>query len=282
MNARARIAVSTLLSLAGIARAQFTESFDAVSQFSPGSPQGMTLPGWTFQNSANPTGTTGMYNGIDTLGMPFVFPQQGGTGFLAANFNNTTNANTISTWAISPMTLLKNGGILRFWTRTVDAPVTYPDRIQVRLSVSGVSTNVGPLLTPTAVGDFTTLLLDINPAYTMSDFPSVWTEYTITLSGLPASGVNGRFALRYFVENGGPSGINSDYTGFDTLSYTLPAPPPPCYANCDGVGSLTGNDFQCFLNAYVAGQSYANCDGVGGLTGNDFQCFLDKYVAGCS
>ena len=57
---------------------------------------------------------------------------------------------------------------------------------------------------------------------------------------------------------------------------------PPCYAACDGVGGLTGNDFQCFLNAYVAGASYANCDGVGGLTGNDFQCFLDRYGAGCS
>jgi len=55
-----------------------------------------------------------------------------------------------------------------------------------------------------------------------------------------------------------------------------------CYANCDGVGGLTGNDFQCFLDAYVAGASYANCDGVGGLTGNDFQCFLNAYVAGCS
>ena len=54
-----------------------------------------------------------------------------------------------------------------------------------------------------------------------------------------------------------------------------------CYADCDGVGGLTGNDFQCFLNAFVSGASYANCDGVGGLTGNDFQCFLDKYVAGC-
>jgi len=58
--------------------------------------------------------------------------------------------------------------------------------------------------------------------------------------------------------------------------------PSTCYANCDGVGGLTGNDFQCFLNAYVASSSYANCDSVGGLTGNDFQCFLDKYVAGCS
>jgi len=61
--------------------------------------------------------------------------------------------------------------------------------------------------------------------------------------------------------------------------------PPPCYANCDGsTGNprLTGNDFQCFLDAFVAGGSYANCDGLGGLTGNDFQCFLDRFVAGCS
>ena len=57
---------------------------------------------------------------------------------------------------------------------------------------------------------------------------------------------------------------------------------PVCYANCDNVGGLTANDFQCFLNAYVSGASYANCDGVGGLTANDFQCFLNSYVAGCS
>jgi len=60
---------------------------------------------------------------------------------------------------------------------------------------------------------------------------------------------------------------------------------PTCYANCDGsIGSpvLTANDFQCFLDRYVAADAYANCDGVGGLTGNDFQCFLNQYVAGCS
>jgi len=58
----------------------------------------------------------------------------------------------------------------------------------------------------------------------------------------------------------------------------------PCYANCDGsTGTplLTGNDFQCFLDKYVANDAYANCDGVGGLTGNDFQCFINAYVAGC-
>ena len=64
------------------------------------------------------------------------------------------------------------------------------------------------------------------------------------------------------------------------LTYTVGG--APCYADCDQIGGLTGNDFQCFLNAFVSSASYADCDGVGGLTGNDFQCFLDKFVAGCS
>jgi hypothetical protein len=55
----------------------------------------------------------------------------------------------------------------------------------------------------------------------------------------------------------------------------------PCYADCDGVGGLTANDFACFLTAYINGDSYANCDGVGGLTANDFVCFLTQYNNGC-
>jgi len=58
--------------------------------------------------------------------------------------------------------------------------------------------------------------------------------------------------------------------------------PVVCYADCDGVGGLTANDFSCFLNSYAGGQSYANCDGVGGLTANDFACFLNAFAGGCS
>lgn len=61
-----------------------------------------------------------------------------------------------------------------------------------------------------------------------------------------------------------------------------PPTPPVCYANCDGAGGLTANDFACFLNAYANNLSYANCDGVGGLTPNDFACFLNAYSSGCS
>lgn len=60
------------------------------------------------------------------------------------------------------------------------------------------------------------------------------------------------------------------------------SPPVACYADCDGVGGLTANDFICFLTAFNNGESYANCDGVGGLTANDFICFLTAYNAGCS
>ena len=63
--------------------------------------------------------------------------------------------------------------------------------------------------------------------------------------------------------------------------------PGPCYANCDGSGTppiLGPNDFQCFLNAFAAGEAYANCDAstqAPTLTANDFQCFLDRFAAGC-
>src|SRR5687768_18370101 len=44
------------------------------------------------------------------------------------------------------------------------------------------STNVGTL--PTDVGDFTDLLLDINPTYTTSGYPNAWTQYVVTISGV--------------------------------------------------------------------------------------------------
>ncbi len=61
-----------------------------------------------------------------------------------------------------------------------------------------------------------------------------------------------------------------------------------CYPNCDGSTStpvLNVNDFQCFLNAFAAGNLCSNCDGSTSnpvLNVNDFQCFLNQFAAGCS
>ena len=106
------------------------------------------------------------------------------------------------------MTIGPGAGIT-FWTRTVDVPV-YPDRLQVRMSTNGASANVGT--TAAAVGDFTTLLLDINPTYSITGYPNGWTQYTVLATGITVP-VRGRFAFRYFVENGGPGGANSDFIG---------------------------------------------------------------------
>jgi len=58
----------------------------------------------------------------------------------------------------------------------------------------GASSNVGTL--PLEVGDFTTLLLDINPTYTTTGYPIAWTQFTVTVSNVP-SPTTGRLAFRY-------------------------------------------------------------------------------------
>jgi len=195
-----------------------TEGFDDITTLIPAD--------WFMQNNSQPgPGKTGWFQGNDT-----VFPSQSGapTSYIAANFDNGTDTSTLSNWLLTPSFTLQNGVQLTFWTRTVDTP-SFPDRLQVRMSTNGASTNVGT--TATSVGDFTTLLLDINPTYTTTGYPNAWTQFTITLSGIP-SPVHGRLAFRYFVENGGPNGSNSDYIGIDTFAVSLlcgptPTPGPP-------------------------------------------------------
>ncbi|HUR98636.1 MAG TPA: choice-of-anchor J domain-containing protein [Pyrinomonadaceae bacterium] len=188
-------------------RAQaITEAFDNIT----------TLPaaGWFTQNNSAPVGTTSWFQGN-----PAVFPAQAGAtnSYIGGNFNATTGTNTISLWLLTPNRTFNNGDTIKFWTRNpTDNP--FPDRLEVRLSTNGASTNVGA--TSTSVGDFTTVLTTINPGLAVGGYPEVWTEFTLTLSGLPAGGVSGRVAFRYFVTGGGPTGDNSNYIGIDTFSYT--------------------------------------------------------------
>ena len=179
--------------------------------------------GWIKKNNSAPLGVTDWFQGFSG-----VFPAQSGSAgaYVAANFNAGAGNGTISNWLLTPPVLLQDGAMFTFWTRTVNSPV-YPDRLQGRMSTNGASANVGA--TATSVGDFGTLLLDINPTYTTSGYPSEWTQYNVTVNGL-GSPVAGRFAFRYFVENGGSNGTNSDYIGIDTVSYTCgvttPSPTP--------------------------------------------------------
>jgi hypothetical protein len=177
------------------------------------------LPGWVLMNHSQPLGASDWFQGNENEfhafdGLP--------DAYIAANFNNGGDLATISNWLLTPEVLLQDGATLTFYTRTVQSSA-FPDRLQVRMSTNGASTNIGT--TAFDVGDFTNLLLDINPTYTIGGYPEAWTQFTIIISGAPP-GTSGRLAFRYFVENAGPEGVNSNYIGIDRAVYIGPCGPP--------------------------------------------------------
>ncbi|MCA9279533.1 MAG: hypothetical protein H6815_01115 [Phycisphaeraceae bacterium] len=58
-------------------------------------------------------------------------------------------------------------------------------------------------------------------------------------------------------------------------------PPEPCYADCDGSGSLNIFDYICFGNAYVNELVTADCNEDCKLDVFDYICYGNAYVAGC-
>ncbi|MGQ3131740.1 MAG: choice-of-anchor J domain-containing protein [Flavobacteriales bacterium] len=192
----------------------FTENFDDITLLAGN--------GWFLQNNSAPVGITNWFQGTSVAGGgPFDSYNGAANAYISANFNNTTGGSgIISTWMLTPNRTFRNGDVLTFYTRKPATPAggtDYPDRLEVRLSTNGASTNVGAA--GNNVGDFTTLLLSVNPTLVAGGYPFVWTQYTITLSGLPAP-TSGRIAFRYFVTGAGPTGTNSDYIGIDNVVYT--------------------------------------------------------------
>lgn len=198
----------------------FTEDFNDITT--------LAGSGWVMTNASVAVGSTNWFQGNTGT---FAAYNGAADDYIGANYNNTGSVGTISNWLMTPNRTFRNGDVITFYTR--QAVSTYADRLQVRLSTNGASTTVG---TGTGVGDYTTLLLDINPSYNGAGYPEAWTLYTITISGLPAP-TSGRIALRYFVESGGLNGTNSDYIGIDNVIYT----PYVCPAfTMTPSGALTG------------------------------------------
>lgn len=194
---------------------QYVEDFADISS--------LTSSGWSLQNLSEPLGILGWFQG-DAQN----FPAQAGAdnSYIAANFENTVGSDgVISNWLISPVLPFAGTSELRFWTRVPSGTVNFPDRLEVRLSTSDTP-NVGS--SATSVGDFTQLLLTINPNLNPSPggcppgnggYPQDWCEIVINNdNGLPRAG-RGRIGLRYFVTGAGPSGVNSNYLGIDSFYY---------------------------------------------------------------
>ena len=182
-----------------------SEGFDDVSQLSGA--------GWVLTNRSSPAGATGWFQGNAGI-----FLAHGGAdeACVAANFENAGFGGNVSDWLITPTLILSNGDEISFYSRTAGAPAyrtggPVPDRLEVRLSSNGISSNVGA--SDSSVGDFSTLLLTVNSGLVASGYPAVWSSFTATVSGL-ARPTAGRIALRYFVPD---TSTRGDYIGVDTL-----------------------------------------------------------------
>ncbi|HLA55138.1 MAG TPA: choice-of-anchor J domain-containing protein [Flavobacterium sp.] len=152
----------------------------------------------------------------------------GGNSFTLINFQSTTSTAssgaTISNWLISPVVNVQNGDVVTFYTRlgkySATGTASYADNMQFRMSTNG-ATSALPSGGPAGLGDFTNLLVEINPALNLTSYPTVWTQYSYTVAGLSVP-TDVKFAFRYFVTNAGPNGSNSDIIGVDSFSVDRP------------------------------------------------------------
>jgi hypothetical protein len=211
------------------------------------SPFTPTASGWAVQNNSVPQGTLSWFQGA---GATFTAYNGAANDYYAVNYDSQgPTSGGISNFLITPTVNLTNGGVLNFATRTVNSATVFPDRLQVLISYGTGTGAIGA--GTTAVGTFTSMILDINPNLTtntvgtvnngtVNGYPNTWTVYSLTLATIPAT-LAGRIAFRYFVDNGGPNGTNSDYIGIDAVNYTFPCVQPtivvnPASANvCSGV-----------------------------------------------
>jgi len=125
------------------------------------------------------------------------------TGYVAANYQGA-NGFLIDQWLISPQITVTAGDTLSFWHRSIDNN-PYDDSIYVKLSTTA--------------------------GITPDDFDITWGRYLVSETGwarwtgvFPVTGTI-RFAIQYYIVDGGVSGNNSNFFGIDLLEVISAAAP---------------------------------------------------------
>ncbi len=221
--------VGFLSFVSNLSAQSFSEGFETTS----------LLTDWYVRNNSDTIASATLAANWSFADPLTTFSAQAGStnSFLSCNYGSTNNISTgatLSNWLFSPSRTFSNGDVISFYSRVSAVPALYPDRLEVRLSTAGSGLNVGT--SSSSVGDFTTVLLTINASLTSTGYPGSWTLYTATISGLSGP-ATGRVAFRYFVTNGGPAGLNSDFIGIDSYTYTSNAI-APANDNCAGAINL--------------------------------------------
>ncbi|MDD5150470.1 MAG: choice-of-anchor J domain-containing protein [Flavobacterium sp.] len=190
----------TISSLQFKAQNIYTENFDDVTN--------LTSQGWIMTNQSD-ISLSSWYQGIPEAFSSF----EGEPNSFAQADPNSSNFGNISNWLITPDISLKNGDVISFYTR--DLSDDRADRLEVRISPNGISSII-PSGGFSDLGDFTLLALSINPDLTTTGYPSIWTQYTYTVTGLTGLTIC-KIGFRYFINEGIPPIINGETIGIDSF-----------------------------------------------------------------
>lgn len=164
------------MAMSAQAGALLNEGFDNVAD--------LASKGWVLNNASSPAGTTGWYQGDQS-----VFRAQNGAAnsYAAANYNNAAAGGTIDNWLITPeFSTGINGAIVSFWLRAAEE-AGYSDQIAFGFG-NGSDFDLGA---PVTVGT------------------DGWVRYTARIGGGQG---DARFALQY---TGAADFAN--YVGIDRL-----------------------------------------------------------------
>lgn len=172
--------------------------------------------GWWGINNSNPSNSNYWYQDAGNFtAFSGAANSSVTTGWYCTDNSGTGDA---SNWFFTPPVNLYNGDTIRFYTISYNN-TEYPDRLELRLNTTNTDTLVGT--TSTSTGNYSNLQLTINPLLDTINYPMVWTQYEVVISGVP--GGPGRIAFRYNVPNTGGSGVNGSVIGIDNFEF-IPGP----------------------------------------------------------
>ena len=173
----------------------FTEEFADVV--------GLTAKGWVFKDNSLPDSVYASDQwkqgvaGTDKSGNAFGFPaysyKSSPDEYADSDaFYSDTNQ-VVSSWLITPVLSVKNGDNISFYTRG-DATNSIAGRLQVLMNKTA-SLDVGS--SSSSTGDFNTVLFDINSSQSSNGYPTTWTKYEYTFSGISGK-MDTRIAFRHY------------------------------------------------------------------------------------